>query len=41
MDSISEDELSIEPLSARYNLSLLDSGNAELDDFLKQQTRFE
>lgn len=35
MDQISEDELGIELLSARYNLSLFNSGNAELDDFLK------
>lgn len=35
MDPISEDELSIEPLNARYNLSLFDSGNSELDDFFK------
>jgi len=35
MDPIGEDELSIELLSARYNLSLFDSGNPELDDFLK------
>ena len=35
MNPISEDELSIERLSAKYNLSLFDSGNAELDDFLK------
>lgn len=35
MEPIGEDELSIELLSARYFLSLFDSGNPELDDFLK------
>ncbi|AET63592.1 GNAT family N-acetyltransferase [Methanothrix harundinacea] len=35
MDPISEDELGIELLNARYNLSLFNSGDAELDDFLK------
>jgi GNAT superfamily N-acetyltransferase len=35
MNPISEDELGIERLSAKYNLSLFDSGSAELDDFLK------
>ncbi len=35
MDPISEDELNIELLSAKYSLSRFDSGNSELNDFLK------
>jgi GNAT superfamily N-acetyltransferase len=35
MDQIGKDELSIELLSTRYDLSPFDSGNPELDDFLK------
>jgi len=35
-EKISPEELSIEPLSARFNLSPFDSGDEDLNEFLKQ-----
>jgi hypothetical protein len=36
MEKISPEELSIEPLNARFNLSPFDSGDEDLNEFLKQ-----
>jgi hypothetical protein len=35
-EKISPEELSIEPLSARFNLSPFDSGDDDLNEFLKE-----